>query len=291
LLAWTRPLSWVWASLILALLLVPTKQGEGEGEGKGEGESWTRRMPVRRLGAVALGATVLILVSAFGWFVYAAPLRSGEAGAMTLPAVWTGLNLFEQAIALLLRSAGIVSEMVGSFGWLDTPLPELVVFIWLSVASVAVAIWFLGRNSLVPRWSMGVFLALGYLAALLDEYRGAWGWQGRYLLPITAAACVFAVPGIATGLRQMSASRRLVPPMLVVLMSINALSVVWFLLRNVYGINLWTRRRLPSNPFPMGEPSWAPPLGQGVVLTLVALALALGLVAVWKLRPLPDTSS
>jgi hypothetical protein len=286
LLAWTRPLSWVWASLILALLLVPTTQGEGEGGG----ESWTRRMPVRRLGAVALGATVLILASATAWFAYAVPLRSSEADAIPVPPVWNGLNPVERITLLLLRSGGIASEMVGKFGWLDTPLPELAVFLWLSVASVAVAIWLLGQNPVVPRWSIGAFLALGYLAALINEYRGAWGWQGRYLLPITAAACVFAVPGLTAGLRQMSALRRLVPPMLVILMSVNALSVVWFLLRNAYGVKSWQGRRLPSTPLPVGRPSWAPPLGQGLVLTLVVLALACGLVAIWKLRPSRDTS-
>jgi len=57
LLAWSRPLSWVWASLILAMLLLPTAQLDGE--------SWMRRLPVRRLGAVAFAITALGLSSVF----------------------------------------------------------------------------------------------------------------------------------------------------------------------------------------------------------------------------------
>lgn len=277
LLAWTRPLSWVWAALILALLLVPT--------GQRDDESWKQRLPVRRLGAVAFAGTVLILTSAIVWFGYAIPLRASEAEGLTAPASWAALNPVERIILLLLRTGGIFSEMVGSFGWLDTPLPDLAVFVWLAVGSMVFAIWLAGRNSLIPRWAVSAVLGLGYLAALLNEYVGAWGWQGRYLLPITAAVCVFAVPGLAAGLGRLSALRPLVAPMMAALITVNAVAVVWFLFRNVYGVTSWQGRRLPSTPLPVGRPSWTPPLGgQAVVLTLVALALACGIAAVWKLR-------
>ena len=301
LLAWTRPLSWVWASLILCLLLVPTTQTEGDSWRQRRGESWRRRLgelwrqrlgeywrqrlPLRRLGAVAFAATVLILASSMIWFGYAYPLRSSEAGVTTLPPVWTGLNPFERMILLGLRSGEMLPEMIGNFGWLDTPLPAVAIFAWLAVASAAVVIWLMGRNPFMPRWPVGAVLGLGYLVALLDEYAGAWGWQGRYLLPVTAAACVFAVPGIATVLTQFSALRRLVPPMLVTLITVNVLGVVWFLFRNVHGIEPWVRRRLPDNPLPLGASSWTPLLGEGFVLTLAMLALACGIVSVWKLRP------
>jgi Predicted membrane protein (DUF2142) len=281
LLAWTRPLSWVWAALILALLLVPTAQRDGG--------SWIQRLPVRRLGTVAFAAAVLILTSAIVWFGYAIPLRASEADALTAPASWIALNPVERITLLLLRTGGIFSEVVGSFGWLDTPLPELAVFVWLSVGSVAFAIWLAGRNPVIPRWSAGAVLGLGYLAALLNEYTGAWGWQGRYLLPITAAVCVFAVPGLTTGLARLSALRPLVAPMMVALVTVNALAVVWFLFRNMYGVRSWEGRRLPSTPLPVGRPSWVPPLGgQGVVLVLVALAFACGVAAVWTFRTSGD---
>jgi hypothetical protein len=73
-------------------------------------------------------------------------------------------------------------------------------------------------------------------------------------------------------------------------MTVNAVSVVWFLFRNVYGLKLGLGR-LPSAPgpigVPIGVPSWTPPLGQGVVLVLVSLALVCGVGAVWAFRAEP----
>lgn len=279
LLAWTRPVSWMWASLILGLLLVPT--------GQPDGEPWRRRLPVRSLGATALAATIVVLTSSIAWFGYALQIRA--PGSVNIPN-WTALNPVGRIVVLLFHSGTIVTEQIGTFGWLDTPLPTVALFAWLLIAGVAVAAWSVGRNILVPRWYVGVVLGLGYLVALLDEYRGAWGWQGRYLLAVTAAVCVFAVPGLVKGLEGWTASRRAVPWMLTLLMAVNALSVVWFLFRNVYGVKSFGRR-LPAAPLPVGAPAWTPPLGQGVVLALVALALACGVVAVWTLRPVPPAMS
>lgn len=277
LLAWTRPVSWVWAALILGLLLVPT--------GPKDGDSWRRRLPVRRLGAVAGAATVLVLVSSMLWFGYATQLRSSEQARVNHE-TWTGLKAVGGVILLLLHSGKIVAEQVGTFGWLDTPLPSLALLAWVSVAGVAAATWVVGLNTLVPRWSVGAVLGLGYLAGLLDEFTGAWGWQGRYLMPVTAAIWVLALPGLVTGLERLAPLRRLVPWMLVVLTAVNALSVVWFLFRNAYGVRIGSRR-LPDAPLPVGTPAWTPPGGLGVVLALVAVAFACGVVAVFSLRAVP----
>jgi len=281
LLAWTRPLSWVWASLILAVLLVPT--------GRRNGGSWFRQLPVRRLGAVGGIATLLILGSSVIWFGYAFQLRSSKLGAVAPSVVWAGLNPLGRASLLLLHTGKIFSEQIGYFGWLDTPLPAFALLAWVSVTAVAAAVWVAGRSTFVPRWSLGAFLCIAYLVALLDEYRGGWGWQGRYLLPITAAVCVFAVPGLTNGLERLAALRQIVPWMMILLMGVNALSVVWFLFRNVYGVRTWPNR-LPSTPLPGLTPSWTPPHGQGVVLALVALAFVGGVLAVSTLRPVRSTA-
>jgi hypothetical protein len=273
LLAWTRPLSWVWASLILGLLLLPTPRRTDEPR--------TQRLPLRQLGTTATVATILLLVTSVAWFDYAIQIRSTtQAGSND----WDGLDVPERIILLLFHTGTLVSDQVGNFGWLDTPLPSLAVFVWLAIAGMTAAAWGMGRNSLVPRWSVGVVLGVGYLAALLDEYRGAWGWQGRYLLPVTAAVCVFAIPGIAQGLERWRASERAVSWVLMALMALNALSVIWFLFRNAYGVRDWPAR-LPSVPFPLAKPVWSPPTGISGVLALVMLALACGVLAVWSFRP------
>jgi hypothetical protein len=275
LLAWTRPISWLWASLTLGLLLVPTSQPDGL--------PWRRRLPVRSLGATALAATILVLTSSIAWFGYS--LQIHNIGSVT-PASWIGLGPVGRIVVLLVHSGTIVTEQIGSFGWLDTSLPTVALFAWLLIAGVAAAAWSVARNIFMPRWYLGMVLGLGYLAALLNEYRGAWAWQGRYLLPITAAVCVFAVPGLVKGLEEWTASRQAVPWMLTLLMAVNALSVVWFLFRNAYGVKDWPGQSpLDPVPIPTRTPSWTPPPGLGVVLALATLALACGVVAVWKFRP------
>jgi hypothetical protein len=277
LLAWTRPDSWVWAVLVLALLLVPTRQREGD--------SWSRRLPVWSLGRPAAITTVLVLVGSMAWFGYALGIRASEAGRINSSG-WGGLNPIGRVLLLVLHFGTIVTEQIGTFGWLDTPLPSLAVLLWVSVAGVTTAIWFVGPNNDVPRWSLGAVLFLGFLAAMLDEYAGAWGWQGRYLLPVSAAVCVLAIPGLTTGLEKLSGLRSLVPWMLGALIAVNALSVIWFLFRNEYGVRPGPAR-LPSAPGPLGPPAWTPPLGQNTVLGLVALAFACGVVAVWTIRDAP----
>jgi hypothetical protein len=272
LLVGTRPVSWIWASLILGLLLIPTSQAEGL--------PWRRRLPVGGLGATSLAATILVLISSVAWFGYSLQIR---APGSVNPANWIGVNPVGRLVVILLHSGTIVTEQIGTFGWLDTPLPTVALLAWLLIAGVAVAAWSVGRDTFMPRWYLGVVLGLGYLVAIIDEYRGAWGWQGRYLLPITAALCVFAVPGLVKGFAGWSASRKVVPWMLTMLMAVNALSVVWFLFRNAYGIEGWPRRLDPA-PMPSFAPSWTPPPGIGVVLALVTMALTCGVVAVWKLR-------
>lgn len=277
LLAWTRPVAWVWASLILAVLLVPTA--------KHDHTSWRKRLPIRGLGAMATGATILVLAAATAWFAYGLQIRGSEEARVNAGG-WGGLHPVGRILLLLLHSGTILTEQIGNFGWLDTPLPQLAILLWAAIVAVAAAIWAVGRKAAVPWWSIGAVLGLGYLVALLDEYVGAWGWQGRYLLPVTAAVCVLAVPGLAHGLERLSALRSMVPWMMVALMAVNALSVAWFLFRNAYGVRA-APGRLPSVPGPLGAPTWTPPLGLGVVLGLVTLAFACGVAAAWAFRAEP----
>lgn len=270
LLAWTRPLSWVWAALILGLLLIPIHQRDGQ--------AWRRRLPIRSLRATATTVTVMLLASSVVWFVYALEIRSSEQSGRT------PLHPLGRIGVLLLQTGPIISDLVGNFGWLDTPLPIVAVLVWVSIVALLAAIWGVGRSPFLPRWYVGAVLGLGYLAALFDEYRGGWGWQARYLIPVTAAVCVFAIPGLVSGLERWTATRSMLPWMLAVLMALNALSVIWFLFRNIYGVKNWLPRT-PSAPLPVGPPGWTPPLGQGTVFALVTVALACGIVAVWMLRP------
>ena len=274
LLAWSRPLSWVWAALILALLLIPCDTSERQ--------PWIKRLPILKLGAAATATTILVLASSMVWFIYAIQIRTA---ANPNGAGWATLTPIERIGLLLVGLGAIASEQVGNFGWEDTPLPDVAVFAWVAITAVATAAWAMGRRTLVPRWSLGAVLGLGYLAALLEEYAGGWVWQGRYLLPVTAAVCVFALPGLKSGLERWKASEATVSGMLVVLMAVNALAVLWFLFRNVYGVLNLTLRRIPSTPLPVGAATWIPPLGQPVVLVLVTEALACGVAAVWALRP------
>jgi hypothetical protein len=283
LLAWLRPVSRVWATLVVAGLVVPV--------GSRGRRSPVERLPIRQLGATALAVTAIVLAAAAAFSAYSAKVLNTEFEAAYHPESWTSLSVPGKVALLLLHSGKIVSEQVGNFGWLDPPLPTIVLLGWVFLAGGAVAIWAVGRGSVVPHAALAAFLVLGYLAALFHEYLGAWGWMGRYLLPVTAAGCALAVPGMASGLQRASALRRLIPTMLIALMSIHTLSVVWFLWRNCYGLKPYPRR-LPSAPLPVGAASWSPPPGQLALLAMTALALACGVLATQRLRtdsPQTDT--
>jgi hypothetical protein len=148
--------------------------------------------------------------------------------------------------------------------------------VWLAVAVGVLFVWFAGgTRTVVPRWGVGAVVGLACLAAATHELVTEFGWQGRYLLPVTAAAGALAVPGIAAGLERVRRADRSVVALLATVTAVHAIAALWFLWRNMYGLRVWSPSRIPAAPLPIGRASWSPPGGHAAMLVLVLAAVTL----------------
>lgn len=285
-LAWTRPISWLWAGLVVALLLVPASWGRG----------WWRRLPAWRLAPWTLGLVVLAVVGAMAWTAYAAGLRGGP---VPYEEAWLALPVWGRLLLVLLKTGDLVQQAVGVLGWLDTPLPTIYVVCWVSAAAVLTALAARrrreGRTSDLPaRWA-GVLVVTALALVAAHSLVAAYGYQGRYVLPVLAAAAVLLVPSLAP-LRPDAFLRPRGIALLLALAALQGFALVWHLWRYAYGARM-DNPRLPPAPLPTAEPAWSPPPGQEVVVLLTGaglLALVLAAVLAGRLdvlaarRPAPD---
>ncbi|HEU4674608.1 MAG TPA: DUF2142 domain-containing protein [Motilibacteraceae bacterium] len=303
LLAGSRPLSWVWAGALLATLLVPVPASmpasvdvAGGGRAGGRWSRRWRRLPLRALGGPALLATVLVLAASLAWFGWALGVRQGEQVRIGTEVPWDTLGPGWKLFTLLLVGGWLVHDAVGQFGW-ETPLVDLALYAWLLVAGAALGLWALGvraaRSSreLLPASPAPLLpLLVGGLSALVvlaHEYLTAFGWQGRYVLPVLAAVGVLAVPGLSAGLRRVRVRWTAVPLLVAPLVVVHVVALVWWMWRNVYGVRDWGVVRVPPTPLPVGTETWTPPAGQRAVYLLVLLAVLAAAAGLAALRPAP----
>jgi hypothetical protein len=175
--------------------------------------------------------------------------------------------------AVTLRSLGhlpaLVSQVVGNFGWLDTPAPTVAVWATLIVvASVVLGGW--GRSSTRERSALAAIVAASLALALYldsDYYRllRNFGTQGRHLAPL-----LLGVP-ILAGRRWRptpTAARVLVLTWCTVVLICAGAALRRYSV-GVRGDNVLDMFR---------SPVWTPPLG--IVAMLLLMAVACSLVAV-----------
>jgi hypothetical protein len=181
------------------------------------------------------------------------------------------------------------TEMVGLFGWLDTPMPQLFVMAWqaLVVALIAIALLVGSRRS---RWTLAIVIVASLVVSVAF---GSWyraltdtvGFQGRHLLPIVAAIPLIAGEILyrnSDRIRALSAPRLLVP-------FASVAGVVQFVAwwsnarRHSHGVN--------GHVLFFQSPAWSPPLGWPTWLIVVMLAFLLlvgtAVLATREARPAP----
>lgn len=178
------------------------------------------------------------------------------------------------AVAAFGRTARYLEQMVGVFGWLDTPAPAVVPAVW---AVLGVGALFLAARQVGWRASAGLLLtALGVLALpVVAQYPAAetqgLPWQGRYTLPLAVGIPLTAALLVGTGPGRLGpvAGRRLG---IGVALATGAASLVAFhagLRRYATGVD---GALDPRNG------AWAPPGGAGGLL-VAAVVVAAGAVA------------
>lgn len=196
-----------------------------------------------------------------------------------------GYPRLEEPSTMLLRhslgaSFGRYRELIGSFGWLDTPAPAPTVVFWTGAlgALILLAVSFGPRRDALVIFGLVVASIAVPVALEFSRMREAGGffWQGRYTLPFAIGVPIVAALSLANA----SVSQRLLrTPLLPVVGGVLAiahmLAFAQNLRRNTVGYNgpVWYWR----------HEAWHPPLPSWL-LTLAFLGGILALVA-WLLAP------
>lgn len=254
-----RGLSLIWVALAIALplFLVPVHE--------------VRQLLRRR--AVIGSAIVVGLSSGFAIFWL---LRTNSlAAAVTDP---DAQNLFPGVgqpalygfLSVLERTFGFSSQLIGLFGWMDTPSPTSVTFVW-AVAMGALVIGALGASR---GRNFRVFVSLVLAFVLLPPIiqgayvtSGGYIWQGRYIFPVFAcmlmAAGAFAAPAFDRVQRRTRSRLIVLGVLAIALAQIYIFAVV--LRRYVVGADAtWLEF--------FREPKWDPPLNYILLIILFGIS-------------------
>lgn len=277
-----RGLSLLWLGVALVLPLFWTVPGRLR--------ALAARTDVRVLAAIAVVGGVLAAI----WLVGTNSLGSAiddPGDSATVPGVGThGVLGFIWTLSATFEYG---QGLVGIFGWLDTPAPLAVQFLWsLLIGGVAllgivlargrarIAVWIgIGAVLLLPAILQGIYIASGGVI-----------WQGRYILPVfvcAVMACTLAAQSAIDSGDGPSTATIHSPAWS---SALAWLAGAWAIAQ-VLSIALAIRRYAVGLSAGWGElldPAWSPP--GGIALWLVVAAIGAG-VAVIVLpraaRPLP----
>jgi hypothetical protein len=260
-LALSRQLSPLWLGLIALSMLVFANRGSIRNLVR---SSWAR------LWGVVVAACALAQV---GWVVVVKPLD----------ATLLGREQVDVENAEIVRSSfgatfGRYREMIGLFGWLDTPSPALTYLLWTAAitALLFLAVVVARRRHIVLLLGLVVATIVIPVVLELPAYRdvGDVFWQGRYTLPLAVGIPIVASMSIACTER----GRRLAEPKLFwalggIAVVGSTLAFAQHLRRYAVGYNgdvwYWIR------------PQWSPPISS--LLLTVGYVIAIVAFVAWAL--------
>jgi hypothetical protein len=160
-------------------------------------------------------------------------------------------------------------ELIGVFGWLDTPMPDWTYALWAALVGVVLfgAVIVASRKRVAA--VMISLLALAFVPALVQSPTAAdygYIWQGRYSLPLFTTLLLVAGIGVALSVNGagMRAGRRAI---LVIGLAVTAAQISGFvaaLYRYVVGIDVDFARMFDA-------PDWSPPTGLAIPITMCAV--------------------
>jgi len=186
-----------------------------------------------------------------------------------------GTGVHDSAAGLLRASFGFSTvhyeQMIGVFGWLDTPAPFLTFLLWtlmLGSLFVLALVRGNGRQSLALIGLLGAVILVPPLIESTKAHEMGFTWQGRYTLPFAVGVPILAGLTVAMGRQRAEPLYRT----RAALLAVAALFIAHFvafaqsLRRNMVGydgsIAFWR------------DPDWSPLLPALLLLALYAVALA-----------------
>jgi hypothetical protein len=239
-----------------------------------------RRVVLISAGIIAVGAAI-----ALAWTPISNRLAADAANGAPPPTVITTLfpDIGESAFFGLVKMVVLTflngADMIGNFGWMDTPAPVTTLVIWTMLIGAILLVGFVllrGRRAIVG--ALLLVLALAVPTAIQAAFitSGGFIWQGRYGLPIF----VMLIAGVAA-LISMTLDNR--PLGSGVLTRLVIAVLVGFLIGQAYAFLKALRRNAIGSDTSwkhlVTDPQWIPPGGIALSLGLFAVGLlALALV-------------
>lgn len=231
----------------------------------------------------ALGGTAVAVVLALVWLLSSNSLGAAiDADEPVTNAPGVGTSPILGFLWTLTSTFLYGKELVGFFGWLDTPAPDAVFFVWAVIIGAgllaAVAVLRGRALALVIGLGAGVVVLPAVLAAVYITEGGVI-WQGRYILPVFVCLMVAIGAGLGDAIDLPPASERRIAWLVVVAWAAAQwVAFAWALKRYTSGLDAGWLELL--------SPQWSPP--GGVVLLLAveaAVLLAAGLAVLRLLKP------
>jgi hypothetical protein len=223
-------------------------------------------------------SVVLVAVSAV--LAVAWTLRSGSLNAVGVYG-GAGTSTAQGFVRMLETTTDYTSQAIGYFGWLDTPAPSYVVFVYQGLLGLVVVAALLFRGT--TRQGLAVWAALAATLILPAAVQASsvtesgYIWQGRYTLPAIVVLVLVAAHtlggassprrGSSTSTRDTSTRdvRRVATFVLVATAVLHLACLMTSLRRYTVGLSAaWPRM--------MTDPLWHPPLLGTIGWSLVLLA-------------------
>jgi hypothetical protein len=266
----TRGISPLWVAIAVLTPFILTRWSE------------IRELIKRRAVAVAIAAIGVSAAIALAWTALSNSLGAGlTSTGETNPALGAGASPLAGFSQILEGTFDYGQGLIGVFGWLDTPVPSAVFFVWsafIAVVITAALVLLRGRALGLTLTLVGALLLLPPFIQGLYITGGGLIWQGRYAL----ALFVCLIVGLTALLSERvpephgPARRRL---MFIVFSGwgiAHVYSFVFALKRYGVGAAHTSWKKL------LVDPIWAPP--GGVLLTLIAHAIFIALATVLLCR-------
>jgi Predicted membrane protein (DUF2142) len=174
-----RPLGMVWlGAAVVVLVLTCTAPAAGR---------------LLRARAVQVWGGVVLVCVAFelAWINYYDSLGSKTPPGPSAEG-FTDLEILRETFGTTSQS---YREMIGIFGWVDTPAPGLTFVLWTAALGglVAFGIGFTRRRMAVAIGALlGLVVVVPAVLEFIEAERFGFGWQGRYTLPLAVGLPILA---------------------------------------------------------------------------------------------------
>jgi hypothetical protein len=245
--------------------------------------SWTDIRLLARRWVVRIAVIVIGLATAAAllWTFKTNSLASVPTSATQLQlAAGVGASPLRGFAQILAGTFDYGQGIVGVFGWLDTPAPAVVFFVWSTLIGGLMLLSIVLLRGRALAFTLALIGFLVFLPPLIQAvyiHGGGIVWQGRYALPLFVCVAIGLSAVLADRISiDVSSLRRIVVIVFAAWSFTQAYSAIFALKRYSVGVSGQSWRQL------LVDPAWSPPGGTTVsVILIIGTTLAVGVFLAW----------